>query len=239
MADLALGWKNGVAKNVDLTAVQLWEESAEAKHAQYRRNINALDQVINDIVNVRGLVGRAVVIMAWNDKGPFTAHNKHLTYWNNLYRRLTYLDQLGIVLVNGAPNDKKCGSDIPCSFGDRDSGAFIQNLMVVEGGDLNDGSFFKPQDQRDNWISYYAPAKDSKKDSSGNQLGMICANEVQDDGYAGFVGNSAATAMTGGLMAYFMSLGKTFAEARQMVKDYSYSRSANGPQMIWNGITSS
>lgn len=44
--------------------------------------------------------------------------------------------------------------------------------------------------------------------------------------------------MTAGVATYFMGLGSSGADARQMLYDIAYPRVRNGDKVVWNGVDS-
>ena len=238
MADCAVGALHGVAKKADLTAVQLDDMDDPRVHlAMFARHINALDFIINDIQR-KGIAGKAVVIMSWSLSGPMAAAGTNYLR-DDFFRRLTILVQLGVGLVTGPVNGRKNGGDVPGIFADPNSAQYLPSLMFVQSGDINDGAFVFPEDQRDNFATTFAPGRDKALDPSkpGEYLGLFCVGPTGDDRSEARGGNSMAAAFTGGLMAYFMGRGQTASQARQTIIDYSYSRKTDGPQMSWNGIS--
>lgn len=237
MADEAAGYEHGVAKNADITSVQIYEEHPLAVDAIFLRILNGFDQIINDILS-KGISGKAVVLMSWGFNSPFESPDE-IRQRRELFGRLAYLDQLGVALVAAAPNGDLNGNHVPGSFADPNGNMFLPNLRFVQGGDINDGSY--AYDKRDNFVTNYGPGFDSKPDpdSPTNVVGLNCVGQTGDIRSPAREGNSMAGVFVAGLMAYFMGLGKTAVEARIMANDYAYSRNANGPKMIWNGRTSS
>jgi len=158
MADLAVGHINGVAKEADLTVVQMDDFSNEIlRRLGWTLVIDALSQVADDISN-RGLGNSPVVLMAFTTtKGQGDAYQE--VFENAFISILQALDSHGVTLVAAVPNEKQCDS-LPCILGDPNHAHHMPNLITVGEGLINDGDYGSPDDDLEDWVTVYGPGDD-------------------------------------------------------------------------------
>ncbi|KAJ5403999.1 hypothetical protein N7509_003870 [Penicillium cosmopolitanum] len=213
MASCAVGRKDGVAKKASLTAVRVYREDDLA----FERLIDALAQVYDDIIK-RNLQGKAVISMSIGQFSITTdAYKDYMAAVEDAMAALTngVIDGLDGAVVVAAGQDNTLAPDnqpaqLPATLVEQK----CPKMIIVGGVDLTgavaDGTLeYKAGTTIDTMI--WGPAED-----------VQCAIQ---NGYADDVsGTSPATAMTAGLIAYFMGEGNTGSEARELIFEHAYVR---------------
>ncbi|KAG8526365.1 uncharacterized protein KY384_000358 [Bacidia gigantensis] len=237
MASSALGVKDGVAKKAVLTMVRADTHTSTDKipdgtAISPERWIDSLAITYDDIVK-NNLKGKAVVSMSWgvDQKKEDNAYSECIRdAFKFLLNELLKLDVPQIIAAGqnkGLPGpgvDPDLITTYPALLGVGDT-PDIPGLTVVasvdKDGDYEAGS-----------------RRDDKKTIAAMGDGAECAKSSGSGEYI-TSGTSPATAQVAGLLAYFMKLGKSGADARTQLFDKAYKRSSgNDPasKVAWNLI---
>ena len=180
MADLAAGWVNGVAKLADITAVQVDDTSNDAfNQMTWLLDFDALAKVVDDI-NDRGIEDRAVLLVASTLQAhPDTDYQN--AFVNAYWTLMNKMDAQGAALVVTTMNDEKC-TEWPCMFGDPDYDHHIPHMIVVGAGDIDTGSYYEEEENRNDWPSiFYAPGDDDAWEDLEVPGPIICAAGTGDE----------------------------------------------------------
>lgn len=180
MADLAAGWVNGVAKSADITAVQVDDSSNPAFNGMaWLLEVDALAKVVDDIAN-RGIADRAVLLVASTLQANLNGNHQKAfvyAYWTMMNK----VDEQGAALVVTTMNDQKC-TEWPCMFANPDYDYYIPHMIAVGAADIETGSYYEEEENRDDWPSiFYAPGDDDAWEDLDVPGPIICAAGTGDN----------------------------------------------------------
>lgn len=202
----------------------LWYESAS----------DALSQTLDDIF-VRDIGKQAVVLMSWGIEEEETDVVDWETFSDAYYLMLQKLIELGTTIVIATSNHFRCAEEeLPCAFGNPEYHQYLEQVIVVGAGKVNDGSFFEPEENRDPWVEFYAPGADEDPGVEGISCAAGSGSTDQKD----VKGASPAAAYVAGLAAYIKDVYPD-AVVKERIFSWLYKRNGkdeNAP-MIWNGQT--
>ena len=171
MADLAIGKINGVAKEADLTSVQVDDVTTEfKKKAFFEAHLDGISRVADDIAD-KNLGDKAVVLMAFGI-APTDDEQRSSAFDDAYFSVLEELDRRGVALVAAMPNRGEC-EVWPCFWNSPDNDLRIENMITVSSGLINDGSFGKTD--TDDWVTLFGPG-DDRRDGGTAQPGLLCAD---------------------------------------------------------------
>lgn len=173
LADLAVGRVNGVAKEADLTAVQIDDFTNERlKHLPWELTTDALSKVADDI-SKRELGEKAVVLIAFTAPKGEDGSPYQDVFQKAFIAIMEQLDSLDVSLVVAVPNDQQCDS-LPCILGDPSHEHHMPNLITVGEGLINDGDYSSPDEDLEDWVTIYGPGDDRSGGDYWDPYALAC-----------------------------------------------------------------
>lgn len=160
MADLAVGFENGVAPRADITAVQLncWYDQFH-RDATFGQLLDATNQIYSDII-IKGLYGQAVILIPNNLAPGWRTEPGYTSFYNLYFQHLGELAVcLGASIVVLMPNSRVCTMP-PCIYGDPNNDHFLPELMPIGAGNIGNGLAQASNPNGQSWMWHYGPSWD-------------------------------------------------------------------------------
>lgn len=176
MADLAVGRVNGVAKEADLTMVQIDDTTQFKKKAYLEAQVEAIVKIYDDTIDEK-LKGKAVVNWSNGFVLPNDDEPRAQAFGSAFLDVFDRLIHDGVSLVTSIPNRSMCLDNVfPCAFGNPENFEF-PSLITVAAGVISDGSSAFGLDNVDSWVTVHGPGDDRKGGQPKNP-GLVCVAGV-------------------------------------------------------------